>query len=289
MSPLRSSVISPHHLPEFIPELRLRDKYCLSAFRKATVSPKPVIVNFCELMQMGKIPARAAALKHALGGVSPLIISAVGRDELLDKFDVRQYHKTAVELGADWVISPDDYVYETDSGYSFYQNAHFSRALRRTLALTRLASGKSRVVGLVIGSNSYQLREFVRVVGEQGIDTFAYPCGDLLKRPMNLRRVINQISELVLYLKDSGYRSLLLGIDSPRQLRRLRPDMWASSGWSFDALHGLCYSSDGRTVRGEEPRCRHKECASPHLSPVERLTLHNLIVRANFPWKESLQ
>jgi len=237
-------------------------------------------------MQMGRIHSRIAVLRCALGGVSPLVISAVGRDALLDELDVKQYHNAAVQLSADWVISPDDYVYQADGRYSFYQNAHFTRALRRTLALTRFARGNYRVLALAVGSSTYQLREFVRTAAEQAIDTFAYPCGDLLKRARNPKSILNEISEFVLYAKDSGYRSLLLGIDSPRLVRQLRPDMWASAGWSFDASHGLYYSNDGRPVRGREPRCNHQDCASTSLSPVERLALHNLIAIANLPWNE---
>ncbi len=273
-------------LPQFIPELRLRDKFSLSAFQKATLQPKAIIVNFCELMRIGKLPSRIAMLRRALSGVSPLILSAVGRDDLLDELDVRLYHKAAIELGADWVISPDDYVYQADSGYSFYQNAHFSRALRRTLALTRFARGKYRVVGLVIGSDFYQLQEFVRTVAERGVNTFAYPCGDLLKRVKNPKNTLNQIAEFVQCVKDSTHRTLLLGIDSPRLVRQLRPNMWASAGWSFDASHGLHYSNDGRPVRGRIFRCTHKDCTAADLSPEERLTLHNLIVEANLPWNE---
>ncbi len=270
--------------PEFIAELRLRDKFSLSAFQQAPLQPKAVIVNFCELMQIGKLHSRIAMLRHALNGVSPLILSAVGRDYILDELDVRLYHKAAIELGADWVISPDDYVYQADSRYSFYQNAHFSRALRRTLGLIKFARGKYRVVGLAIGSDFSQLQDFVRTVAEQGVNTFAYPCGDLLKRMKNPKNTLIQIAEFVMYARDSNYRTLLLGIDSPRLVRQLSPDMWASAGWSFDASHGLHYSSDGEPVRGRMFRCSHKSCAAADLSGDERLTLHNLIVEANLRW-----
>jgi len=285
LSPLKSDALR-QRLPEFVPEVRLRDKFSLSALQKAPLSPKAVIVNFCELMQIGRIRSHIALLRRVLGGVRPLIFSAVGRDHLLDELDMRQYHKAAVELGADWVISPDDYVYQADSGYSFYQNAHFSRALGRALALTRLGRDKYRVVGLAIGSSFYQLREFVRALAEQGIDTFAYPCGDLLKRARNPKSELIQISEFVHYLQGLRYRCLLLGINSPRLVRQLKPDMWASGAWSFDASRGVYYSSDGTPVRGRELRCGHKECAATDLSSVERMTLHNLIARARLSWNE---
>lgn len=285
MSSLKSYAVSERP-PEFIAELRLRDKFSLSAFQKAPMQPKAAIVNFCELMQIGKLHSRIAMLRRALKGVSPLILSAVGRDDLLDELDVRLYHKTALELGADWVISPDDYVYQADSEYPFYQNAHFSRALRRTFALVKFARRKYRVVGLAIGSDFSQLQEFVRTVAELDVNTFAYPCGDLLKRAKNPRNTINGIAEFVQFLKESNYRTLLLGVHSPRILRRLRPNMWASAGWSFDATRGLHYSSDGRPVRGRIFRCTHKNCAAVDLSPNERLTLHNLIVELNLPWNE---
>jgi hypothetical protein len=237
-------------------------------------------------MQIGKIRSHIALLRRALGGARPLILSAVGRDHLLDELDMRQYHRAAVELGADWVISPDDYVYEADSGYSFYQNAHFSRALRRALALTRLGRDKYRVVGLAIGSSFYQLREFVRTLAEQGTYVFAYPCGDLLKWARNPKSELNQISEFVRYLQGLRYPCLLLGINSTRLVRQLKPDMWASAAWSFDASRGVYYSSDGASVRGREFQCSHKECAATNLFSVERMALHNLIVKARLSGDE---
>jgi hypothetical protein len=269
------------HPTQFIPELRLRDKFSLSAFQKAPLSSRGVIVNFCELMQIGKAHLRIEMLRRALKGANPVILSAVGRDELLDELDVRQYHKAAVKLGAHWVISPDDYIYQADNGYSFFQTSHFSRALRRTFDLIKFARGEYRVVGLAIGSSVRQLQTFVRVVAELGVNTFAYPCGDLLKGARNPKSILNQIAEFVLYLRDSKYRSLLVGIDSLRLVNKLRPDMWASAKWSFDASHGLYYSKDGRPVRGKEFRCGHRDCAGANLSPAERMTLHNLIVKAN--------
>lgn len=266
---------------QFIPELRLRDRFSLSAFEMAPLQPKAVIVNFCELMQIGRLEEHLALLKGALRGVSPVILSAVGRDDILDELNVRLYHKAAVKLQADGVISPDDYVYEADGGYSFYQNAHFSRALSRTHALTRFGKGKYQVIGLAIGSNLFQLQEFVHAVAEQGVDTFAYPCGDILKGMKNAKHTLQEIAAFVRYLKDSHYRSMLLGIDSPPLLRRFRPNVWSSSGWSYDAAHGLHYSYDGKPVRGRAFRCMHKPCANAVLFPDERSTLHNLMVEAN--------
>jgi hypothetical protein len=267
--------------PDFVPELRLRDRFSLSAFGKAPLQPKPVIVNFCELMQLGKVDLHVAMLRRTLVGASPLILSAVGRDDLLDELDMRLYHKTAIKLRADWVVSPDDYVYEADYGYSFYQNVHFSRALRRTLALVRLARGNYRVVGLAIGSSLFQLQDFVRTTRELGVSTFAYPCGDMLKGMKNAKRTLHEIAAFVQYLKDSSLHSMLLGIDSPRLVRRFRPEIWSSAAWSFDAAHGLHYSSDGKPVRGRIFRCTHKSCATAALSLDERLALHNLLTEAN--------
>ena len=267
----------------FIPELRLGDKIALSAWKIAPLLHKSVIVNFCDLTArrlLQSSPLRR--LERELKESEATIISTVGSDDLLDELVVTRIHDTALKLGADWVITPDDYVYDSDIRYPFYQDSHFSRALRRAIQLVTMARGQYGVIGLAIGSSTDQLQEFVRTLEEYGINDFAFACGDLLKQGKNPKRTIIEISNFVNHLRASKHSSLLLGIDSPRYLRLLAPDSWASSSWSIDAAHQRYYANDGTKRKGRGVVCSHDFCKSGQVKGMELLGVHNLLADENF-------
>ena len=107
---------------------------------------------------------RIHALRRQLGDLDALILMAVGRDELLDRLRVDEYHRMAIRMDANIVVSPDDYIYDSDGKYPFYQDSHFSRAITRALELVQLGRGHYDLVGLAVGSDQGQLREFVTVM-----------------------------------------------------------------------------------------------------------------------------
>nr|MDO8098896.1 hypothetical protein [Candidatus Njordarchaeota archaeon] len=274
-------MVSWYRVP-FIPELRLADRVALPAWKKAPLSPKMVIVNYCELMKRGILCGpRLRGLARKLKDADALILSAVGRDELLDKLTTEQYHETAVQLGAKWVISPDDYVYDSDCKYPFYQDAHFSRAIERALRLLKLARGHYNVIGLAIGSCIFQLNELVATLEEHGVEEFALPCGDLLKQVGNRKRVIGDILAFVNHLKSLKLRSLLLGVDSPQVIALVKPDSFASSAWSFDAARGYSYTPEGKRVKGSV-KCQHTICTSSEVKGVELPGVHNILANRDF-------
>jgi len=264
----------------FIPELRLGDKVALSAWKKAPLKHKPVIVNFCDLMTRRLLRnSSLRTLKRELKDSESLILSAVGADELLDELAVERIHDTALRLDADWVISPDDYIYEADTDYPFYQDSHFSRSIGRAIRLITMARDQYGITGLAIGSCSDQLQAFVKTLEDYGIKDFAYACGDLFKQGKNPRRTILEIREFVNYLRSFNHSSLLLGIDSPKNLRLLTPDGWACSAWSIEASHRRYYANDGTKRKGLRVVCHHDWCNSRRSKGIELLAVHNLLAQ----------
>ena len=262
----------------FVPELRLGDRVALNAWKKVPLSAKAVIVNFCDLTTRGTFRrSRLPKLKRELAEAKTLVVSCIGPDELLDHISVEKLHETAIRLDADWVVTPDDYVYEADGGYPFYQDSHFSRSILRALQLFRMSRGRYGIIALAIGSSPSQLQEFVTTMEEQGINDFAFACGDLLKQGGNLKRTTREIRGFIDNLKAAKHSCLLLGIDSPRFLRMLAPDSWTSSAWSIDASHWRYYAKDGTPRKSKRIACDHDICKSGETAGMELFAVHNLL------------
>jgi len=274
----RATALTSWHNHGFIPELRLGDRVALIAWKKAPLSPKAVIVNFCDLtMRAALRGSRIRKLKRELRESETLILSTVGPDELLDHLSIERLHDTALRLDVDWVITPDDYVYEADGRYPFYQDSHFSRSILRALQLLRMAKGHYGIIGLAIGSSLNQLQEFVTTMEEYEVNNFAFACGDVLKQGRRFKRTTLEIGGFIKSLKASKHNSLLLGIDSPHLLRILDPDNWASSAWSIDASHWRYYARDGTRRKGYRIVCDHDVCRSGELKGMELFGVHNLL------------
>jgi hypothetical protein len=176
------------------------------------------------------------SLRERLDPCDLLILDAVDRDPLLDELDVEDFHQTAVNLEADAVISPDEYLYDADMGHPAHY-AHFSRAIRRTIDLVDQSEGKFSIIGLVTASNWIQFSEYVTAVRNEGVTRFAFALGDLLKRGPNVRHVLYELRKYLRFLNDSQLYSLLLGVSSHKIVRDLRPNYWSNSEWSFEAFH----------------------------------------------------
>jgi hypothetical protein len=264
----------------FIPEIRLADRVALPAWQKAILPQRSAMINFCEMMERGFLKdSRLRYLRRKLGDIDALVLCAVGRDQLLDELDPDKYHETALRLHVDWLITPDDYIYDVDHAYPYYQFSHFSRTIRRLTRLFSLAQNHYGVIGLAKGVNMRQLQEYVAVTSEVGVRHFALHCGDSLKHVKERPAVVQEIGGFIRLVKDLGFSVHLLGVDSPRILSRLpRPDSYSSSAWSIDAHHRRSYTQDGRLVRNRMVTCNHSMCKSRHVIGLERFAIHNLLV-----------
>jgi hypothetical protein len=224
--------------------------------------------------------SRIRGLRRRLGDIDCLVFSAVGRDDLLDALSVEDYHRVAIRLGADYVITPDDYIYEVDGAYPYYQDAHFSRTILRGFKLAELGEGHYSLIGLAKGVDYEQVTEFVNVMDDLGVTDFAFECGDLLKQSKNhQKREIRTIAYFVDYVRSLKHRVLLLGVNSLNVLSRVPcPDGYSSSAWSIDALHGSWYTENGRALRGRMRRCKHTICSSGKIRGTQEVAVHNLLV-----------
>lgn len=198
-----------------------------------------MILNYLDLKKSGFLGDFASLKKHFRKD-SIIILSCVGEDRLLDKMRIENYCRTAIALGAQAVISPDDYIYEVDHSYHTYQDHHFRRVLERTETLIEKAKDRFSIIGLVVWTNRYHIELYVKRLREHGVDDFAYACGDVLKRvspEIGLSYVRRFMKHCI------GGWKLLLGVDSREILLKLKPCAFSSSGWSFDATRGKVYDN----------------------------------------------
>lgn len=228
----------------FIPEIRLRDKYALEAWTEAPLKPKCAIINYFQIPKKDRNPSALKTLRERLGNCDLLFLDAVDRDPLLDELDVEDYDKTARGLEVDAVITPDEYLYDVDIGHAAH-DAHFSRGIRRAIDIVDLSKGCYSVVGLAVASDLIQFQEFVTALREERITHVALAIGDLLKRGPDRRHVLYELRRYLSYLDDSHLCSLLLGVSSHKIVRALAPDYWSNSEWSFEAIYGCARSADG--------------------------------------------
>jgi len=235
----------PWHLCTFIPELRFRDRQIsIKAWQSCTASPRVVIINYYDLKSVG-LQKRPTKVRNSLGKDDVIILSCVGKDNDIDRLSVEDYFETALNLGAEALITPDDYIYKIDSPHPAYQTHHFRRALERSEALLELAKDEFSVIGLVIGANENQISLFADRLKERGVTDFACACGDMLKR--GKRR--ESLADIALFIKycTNGWK-LLLGVESRRVLLKLKPDAFSSSAWSISAAHNRIYRN-GRKMK----------------------------------------
>jgi hypothetical protein len=175
-------------------------------------------------------------LRERLGHCDLLILDAVDEDPLLDKLDVGDYHRVALNLEVDAVITPDEYLYDADLGRPAHY-FHYSRAISRAIDLVDKSKGCYSLIGLVTASDWLQFSECITAMRNESVTRFAFALGDLLKRGPDRKHVLYELRKYLNFLKDSHLASLLLGVSSHKIVRDLCPDYWSNSEWSFEAFY----------------------------------------------------
>lgn len=237
LSPSASGITAfdaaPWHQTRFIPELRTSNRTALEAFRRYEASPKVAILNYCDLPKNLSDLGRAARLRSMLGHVDALLLVCVGRDRKLDGLSIQHYDAVARLIGADAVVSPDDYIYECDGAHSMFQAGRLMRARKRALDLLGMPQRPYSVIGSAPGRDGAEIGGSLRFLLDRGIRDCAFPCGDHLKGG----RYEALVKSFVRQARGLHMWSLLLGISWPDLLRRLAPSCFSNSEASFGPPH----------------------------------------------------
>ena len=223
------TLAKPWHLTGFIPEMRLDNKIALEAFRRHVAYPKVAVLNYLHL------PAcmSASSIRSKLGLLDALVLSCVGPDRALDRLSIERYDAAARTIGADAVVSPDDYIYACDDAHEVFQGMNLIRARKRALALLDMRRRPYSVIGLVAGRNKEQIRGSLEFLRDHGMRDCAFPCGDYLKGG----RRADLIAPFVRQASDLRMWGLLLGVGWTDLLPRLGPPCFSNSEVCFGPAH----------------------------------------------------
>ena len=228
-----TAVAPPWHRARFIPEMCLYNRTALEAFRRHNATPKVALLNYFHLPAQQSGQDLGRRIRSRLGRVDALLLSCVGPDRSLDRLSIRRYDETARAIGADAVVSPDDYIYACDDAYRAFQAGNLARARKRTLDLLDMPRRPYSVIGLAAGSSEKQIRGTLEFLRDNSVHECAFPCGDHLKggrRTALIKSFARQARELQM-------RSLLLGASCPSLLLQLNPSQFSNSEVCFGPAH----------------------------------------------------
>jgi hypothetical protein len=233
-----------------------------------------IAINYIGLRKTPRLLARARSggIKEALEYDGKIVSTLIGDNWELERIPVDQYASDLDEMGFDFATTHDDYVYPDDS--SSIQWDRVQSMLARADSLARY-DPNARLIGIVQGSTSQQIRfEMVELV-KLGIERMALPCADSLRR-----RRYRGIVDFLRIGGELGVWRWLVGINSPTEMLRFRADGMSGYGWCYLAAKGRVYSGS-KLVRPTAPGfCRHEVCRAimrKGLTLEEQYSRHNML------------
>lgn len=257
------------HSCKFIPEVRFDNPNTSRSFMLYQSKLKVAMVNYVDIKRRRIRGDGIKKIRKELGEPDALILSGVGEDMYLDSISIEDYHKTALEIGANAVTTIDDYVYSVDDENSNFQLHNLCRLRSRARTLTELAGTNYSIIGLVVGKNQEGIKSYIDFLAECGITDFAYPCGDLFK---NNNLQLELVRSFLDTTKGLGYWRMLLGTNS-KVLSKLNFNCHSSNHWSFDAYHHRVQRGC-RKIRSRRASLNLPEFA---MEPIEvQIAIHNL-------------
>ena len=258
-----ATMSKPWHLAGFIPEMRLDNDIALEAFRRCDAIPKIAILNYLHLPANLSRPNLALRIRSRLGRLDVLVLTCVGLDRSLDRLPIRRYDAAARAIGADAVVSPDDYIYSCDDPFGVFQGGNLMRARKRALDLLDMPGRPYSVIGLASGRNTEQIRGSLRFLRGHGVLDCAFPCGDRLKGGRRTALIASFVREA----RDLRMWGLLLGAAWPDLVRKLGPPCFSNSEVCFGPAHDRAAKSSAvKMPQGYPPPAspldRHLACLS---------------------------
>ncbi len=156
----------------------------------------------------------AGGLHNFLGFEGEIILSTIMRDYAIFGCTSSTYVDAVNLLGPDCYFTPDGETYE---GERFTSQSEINRVLEETNEVIRNCPG-SRPIGLVKGSNAWQVTNHALVLREFGVRQFALHAGDFLCR--GNEQAIFRALQYGKLIKQNVPSLLLYGVGSLRHFRK---------------------------------------------------------------------
>jgi hypothetical protein len=181
--------------------------------------------------------AKKQGIHHYLGYDGQVLLTTDVRDQLCDYLLQKPdyFVKTVNQLSPDYTTTLDSYTYCDLPTYIAAIN--ISRTLKTLPVLQNL---QSKVIGLVLGSNSGQVLSFAKTLVGSGIKLLAYPSYELRRQKLDtlLRRRI-------------GILKAMLKLPIMALSCSADPKKWAASADYYSSLSWFPFSRDDSTYLRE--------------------------------------
>ena len=223
-----------------------------------------IAVNYLSLRSRRRLYKSATehGIRKALHFDGTCISVLVGKNWLLDNTSVKSYVHDITLMGFDAATTHDDYVYWPDP--PSYRWSRIHKSIDRARELVRL-SPDLEVIGIVKGSSPTEIGFSIDKLCEMGVRRVAFPCSELSfeRRHDDINWFLRKAASLKLW-------KWLIGIGSPRLMRRFGADCYSSAEWAYSSTLGVEFSLHRVRHTRDYPHCAHSLCDSLSQSGISR-------------------
>jgi hypothetical protein len=186
---------------------------------------------------------KAGGIHAYLGYSGKVILSSVMPDRTLSGLTKERYGQLIRETGADSYFTPD--------GETYLDRKHIAeKEIERIIEETRYLQSvcrNSKPIGLVKGSNSFQVESHASLLHDAGISTLVFHTGDYLRRNNKKEILIGSIHARI--VRKYAKTLLVSGIGSRRNLLRYAfADAFITQSHFTNALNYRQLMKDGRWI-----------------------------------------
>lgn len=237
-----------------------------------TVNSPVLAINFLDVLARKGLYdcALENGIKETLGYNGKCVAIIVGPNWRLYRIKIKKCVSEIEAMGFDASTTLDDYVYQDDPpDYSWNRVQH---CLDKANEMMRLDPSFD-IVGTVKGSSDSQVRFCIDRLVEMGLNHMMFPCSELVGE-----RNHSEILSFMRYTKLNRIWSWLIGVGSPRLIRRFAADCSSTSKWVWAATKGWAFTPYGQKHTGHPDNCPYDACQElyqNHFSEKAILTRHN--------------
>ncbi len=216
-----------------------------------------------------------------------IILSLIMKDSLIKKFESpRQYAKVINCLNPNFYFTPDGLTYEKKEKESLQEIIRLSIL---TPKLIRLCPN-SKPIGLVKGSNRFQIINHRNFLKDLGIKIFAFHTGEFFRQ--GNKNMINKAKYYCSLIKDKENFLILYGLGSPRWMLEFSfSDMFITYSHFVNAKHKRIFFGTKRRKTSKksvyEIAFHNFKEFSKHLNGLKNQT--KLLIGGKCKWEEGMQ
>ena len=237
----------------FVPEVDVNDER--SWFWRYGVELPEVFVPLWQLLTNEETLRKASSkgLHDFLNFNGRIFLSTVMPDELIDKFETKDYFKLIGDLRPDATMVPDNYTYVDDPLF-----LSWSQTIRLVSFANDFLNLDTPLIGLVKGANHLQIDWAVRKQVEMGYASFAMPARELLEDNL-LEDLLPGAVMSMRWVSKRTKTDLELLVYGVGQRLKHKGLSYSNLSWFLEAKHG-CYYRDGWSYDLRDPAIRFEEC-----------------------------